>query len=154
MTGAVLSRRERLGLLIHRELDRRLSRFGVWVMRRTKGALAGPFRVEALVLTTTGRRTGRGRSVVLQFFPDGDAMIVAATNDGGATHPAWYLNLRSAPSATVEVRGRAMNVRAEELRPDEAAAWWKQIVARTPDYARYERAAGRSFPIVRLVPIA
>jgi deazaflavin-dependent oxidoreductase (nitroreductase family) len=154
MTGAVLSRRERLGLLIHRELDRRLSPLGVWVMRRTKGALAGPFKVEALVLTTIGRRTGRSRSVVLQFFPDGDSMIVAATNDGGVTHPAWYFNLLNAPTATVEVRGRVIDVRAEELAAEEAADWWSRIVGRAPDYARYERAAGRSFPIVRLAPIA
>ena len=151
-TGTPLSRRERIGLFIHRELDHRLSPLGVWVMRRTRGQITEPFKVDALVLTTTGRRSGRSREVVLQFFPDGDAFVVAATADAGPTHPAWYLNLRSDPRATIEVSGRRVDVRAVELAPDEAAEWWRRIVVRSPDYARYARAVRRTFPIIRLVP--
>lgn len=154
-TGAAApSRRERIALLIHRQLDRRLSRFGVWIMRRTKGSITARYKVTALVLTTTGRKSGHPRSVVLQYFPDGDAMIVVATNDGGATHPAWYLNLAASGSAAAEVDGRRMNVSASELSGEDASTWWKRILARAPDYERYTRAAGRAFPIVRLVPLA
>jgi hypothetical protein len=64
-----ISRKERLGLLVHRLLDKWLSPLGVWVMRRTKGRMADRFKVDAFVLTTVGRRSGRTRSVVLQFFP-------------------------------------------------------------------------------------
>ena len=46
---------ERLALLIHRQLDRRLSPFGVWLMRRTRGSITARYKVHALVLTTTGR---------------------------------------------------------------------------------------------------
>lgn len=153
-TQAGLSFKERMGLTIHRELDRRLSPLGVWVMRRTKGGITRRFNVDALVLTTVGRRSGRHRKVVLQFFPDGDNLIVAAANDGGATLPAWYLNLLSAPMASVEVMGRTIDVRAEQLPPEEAAAWWGRIVVRAPDYERYARATKRSIPIVRLKPIS
>jgi deazaflavin-dependent oxidoreductase (nitroreductase family) len=90
--------------------------------------------------------------VVLQYFPDGDAMIVAATNDGGPTHPAWYLNLRAHPDVHVEVAGTRRPVRAEELPPDEATEWWQRILRRDPTYERYGRAARRGFPIIRLVP--
>jgi deazaflavin-dependent oxidoreductase (nitroreductase family) len=147
-----LSRKERLGLYIHRGLDRRLSPLGVWVFRRTKGAIARPWRVDVLLLTTRGRRSGRERTVVLQYFPDGEAMIVAAANDGGAAHPGWYFNLTADPLARVEVAGRRLPVRAEELPPAEAAAWWKRILERSPSYERYERATSRQFPILRLVP--
>ncbi len=78
-------------------------------------------RVDALLLTTTGRRSGRERTVVLQFFPDGNAIMLAAANDGGQAAPAWYLNLKANPSAHVEVRGRKIAVLAEELAADEAA---------------------------------
>jgi deazaflavin-dependent oxidoreductase (nitroreductase family) len=152
-TRASLSLRERAALFLHRELDHRLSPIGVWAMRRTKGSLAGPFNVHALVLTTTGRKSGQQRNVVLQYFPDGEAMIVVATNDGGPTHPAWYLNLRANPSAEVEVEGRRTPVSASELGGDEAAGWWRQILERSPEYERYSRAAHRSFPILRLTPI-
>lgn len=147
-----MSRGERIRLFVHRELDRWLSPLGVWVMRRTKGGIAGPWKVNALVLTTRGRRSGRDRSVVLQFFPDGEAMIVVAANDGSATHPGWFHNLHATPDARVDVRGRTTPVRAEELPADEAAIWWGRILQISPEYERYERATTRRFPILRLVP--
>jgi deazaflavin-dependent oxidoreductase (nitroreductase family) len=109
--------------------------------------------VDVLLLTTRGRRTGRERTVLLQFFLDDGAMVVTAANDGGDAPPAWYLNLQSEPLAKIEVNGRTRSVRAEELSADEAAAWWPRIVQRDPNYARYARATTRPFPIVRLVPI-
>jgi F420H(2)-dependent quinone reductase len=150
-----ISRKERVALLVHRGLDRWLSPLGVWVYRRSKGGITRPWKVDALLLTTRGRRSGRERTVVLQFFPDGNAMIVAAANDGGTSHPGWYFNLVAEPAARVEVMGREVAVRAEELPPDEAAGWWPRILARDPSYERYARAAGgRTIPIVRLVPVA
>ena len=147
-----VSRKERVGLLIHRLLDKWLSPLGVGVMRRTKGRIADRFKVDAFVLTTVGRRSGRGRSVVLQFFPDGDSFIVAAANDGSASHPAWYLNLKARPVARVEVNGRRVDVRAQELASDEATEWWARILERSPEYERYARATVRTIPILRLVP--
>jgi deazaflavin-dependent oxidoreductase (nitroreductase family) len=149
-----LSRRERIGLLIHRQLDRRLSRFGVWVMRRTRGSLADRFRVHALVLSTVGRKTGRPRDVVLQYFPDGDSFVVVATNDGGASDPAWYLNLMASGRGQVEVKGRRTAVAPVRLEREEASAWWQRILELSPEYERYARAADRAFPVVRLVPTA
>jgi F420H(2)-dependent quinone reductase len=148
-----ISGKEAVGLAIHRGLDRRLSRFGVWVFRRTRGAVAKPWQVDALVLTTRGRRSGRERSVVLQYFPDGDAMVLAAANDGGAAHPGWYFNLVADPAATVEVEGRRIHVRAEELPAGEAAMVWPRIVERDRNYERYQRATERRIPLLRLVPV-
>jgi len=89
---------------------------------------------------------------VLQFFRDGEAMILAAANDGGTSHPGWYFNLVADPAARVEVMGRTFAVRAEELPTDEADAWWTRILVRAPSYERYARATGRTIPIMRLVP--
>ena len=147
-----ISRREAIGLFLHRNLDRWLSPLGVRVMRATKGGVTKAWHVDALVLTTRGRRSGRERSVVLQFFPEGEAMLLAAANDGGAAHPGWYWNLTAEPTARVEVMGRTFPVRAEVLADDEASAAWTRIVARDPSYERYARATSRTIPIVRLVP--
>jgi deazaflavin-dependent oxidoreductase (nitroreductase family) len=147
-----LSRRERVGLSLHRGLDKWLSPLGVWVMRRTRGGIARPWKVDALLLTTRGRRSGKERTVVLQYFPDGDAMVVAAANDGGGSHPGWLFNLRAEPAVHVEVMGRTIPVRAEELDTDEAARWWSRIVELDPSYRRYARATDRRFPIIRLRP--
>jgi deazaflavin-dependent oxidoreductase (nitroreductase family) len=149
-----LTRRERIGLAIHRWLDRWLSPIGVWIMRRSRGGATKAFKVNALVLTSRGRRSGRERSVVLQFFPDGDAMVLVAANDGGSAHPGWYHNLKATPEATVEVGGRRIGVRADELPDPEAARWWTRIVELSPSYEQYRRATARRFPILRLVPSA
>lgn len=151
--AGALTRWERLGLSLHRGLDRWLSPFGVWVMRRTRGRLAEPFKVDALLLTTRGRRSGRERTVVLQYFPDGDAMVVVAANDGGAAHPGWYHNLTASPEARVEIGGRLIPVRAEVMAEADAAAWWDRIVKASPDYERYRRATSRRFPVIRLAPV-
>jgi deazaflavin-dependent oxidoreductase (nitroreductase family) len=149
-----LSRRERIVLRLEREADLRLGPLGVWVFRRTKGRVARLWGVDALILTTRGRRTGRERTLVLRYFPDGDAMIVAAANDGGDRHPGWYHNLQAEPRARVEVNGRVIAVRAEELSPAAAADAWRHIVAVQPSYERFRRATDRTFPILRLVPVA
>jgi deazaflavin-dependent oxidoreductase (nitroreductase family) len=149
-----ISRKEQVGLFIHRGLDRWLSPLGVLVYRRTKGGISRPWKVDALLLTTRGRRSGKFRTVVLQFFPEGDSMLLAAANDGGASHPGWYHNLVANPSARVEVMGRTLAVRAEELSGDEAAAGWQRIVGRDPSYERYARATTRTIPIIRLAPVS
>jgi deazaflavin-dependent oxidoreductase (nitroreductase family) len=147
-----LSLKERIQVSLGRALDKGLSPLGVWAMRRTRGAITGPWKVNALVLITHGRRSGRERPVVLQYFPDREAMVIAAANDGGASHPGWYYNLAATPDARVEVGGRTILVHAEELPDDEAATWWRRIVDRAPSYERFERATSRRFPILRLVP--
>jgi deazaflavin-dependent oxidoreductase (nitroreductase family) len=150
--GGHPSELERLALWVQRLLDKKLNPFGVWVYRRTRGGIARPWQVEALLLTTPGRRSGRERTVVLRYLPDGEAMVVIATNDGADTPPAWYLNLQADPSARVEVDGRRLSVRATELADPEARAWWDRMVELSPSYERYRRATSRRFPVVRLVP--
>ena len=119
-----VSRMERLGLLVQGGLDKHLTTVAVWLYRRTKGGIARPWKVDALLLTTRGRHSGKERTVVLQFFPDGEDMLLAAANTGGRSHPGWYFNLLAHPMARVQVAGRTLAVRAEEVPADAAAAWW------------------------------
>lgn len=134
-------------------IDTRSVRFGAWLMRRTRGRAAHLWRRQALVLTTRGRRSGQLRTVVVQFFPDGDDLIVVAANSGMPRPPAWYLNLRDHPTARAEVDGRTMAVRAEELPAAEAAGAWPRVLATAPDYARYRDRTDRTIALLRLVPL-
>jgi deazaflavin-dependent oxidoreductase (nitroreductase family) len=149
-----LSRLEAGLLWLHRTADRVLSPLGIWVFRRSRGRVADLWKVDALLLTTHGRRSGHPRTVVLQYFRDGEMMVVVAANDGGKSHPGWYHNLVAQPVADVEIHGRRVPVRAEELDQEAASAWWRMIIQRDPSYKRYRRATDRRFPIIRLMPIA
>jgi deazaflavin-dependent oxidoreductase (nitroreductase family) len=59
-----------------------------------------------LRLTTTGRRSGEPRSVILGYYEDGDNLVSMAMNGWGAPDPAWWLNLQARPEAVIELAGR------------------------------------------------
>jgi deazaflavin-dependent oxidoreductase (nitroreductase family) len=65
-----------------------------------------------LRLTTTGRRSGEPRSVIVGYYEDGPNLVTMAMNGWGAPEPAWWLNLQARPEAVVELAGR---VRREVL---------------------------------------
>ncbi|MFI7542481.1 nitroreductase/quinone reductase family protein [Actinoplanes sp. NPDC049599] len=148
-----MRRGERLRMRIEHTIDTRTVRFGAWVLRRTRGRAARLWHRRALVLTTRGRRSGRERTVPLQYFPDGESMIVVAANSGLPAPPGWYLNLLTEPRARVEVEGRTLTVRAERLSDAETATHWQQVLRAAPDYARYPRRAGHPLPLIRLTPV-
>ncbi len=57
---------------------------------RLLGRVAG---MPVLLLTTTGRRTGRSRTTPLTYLRDGDALVLVASAGGSDRPPAWSLNL-------------------------------------------------------------
>ena len=149
-----LPRIERIKIRIEHEVDTRSVGVGAWLLRRTKGRVVRLWHRQALVLTTRGRKSGLDRTVPLQFFPDGESMIVVAANSGLPSPPGWYFNLTADPRARVEVAGRTLRVRAEELAVDEAAAFWPRVLDTAPDYAKYPKRTSRRIPLIRLVPVA
>ncbi|MDY7105061.1 MAG: nitroreductase/quinone reductase family protein [Actinomycetota bacterium] len=150
--GTRPERRPRLRARIEHELDTRSVRLAVWLYRRTRGRIMRLWRRRGVVLTTRGRRTGRARTVLVQYFPDGDDLIVVAANSGLDRPPAWYLNLRAEPRVQVEVDGRTFEARAEELSVEDARVFWPRVLASAPDYERYPQRTDRPLPLVRLVP--
>lgn len=125
------------------------------VGRLTGGRVVALGIVPSLLLTTTGRRSGRPRSNPLLYVPDGDAFVVIGSNWGQAHHPAWALNLRAEPAAMVRVGGARHPVRARLATGAERDRLWRLLVAAWPAYETYARRAdGRDIPIFRLEPAA
>jgi deazaflavin-dependent oxidoreductase (nitroreductase family) len=75
-------------------------------------------------LTTTGRRSGRERSVILGYYEDGPNLVTMAMNGWGPAEPAWWLNLQANPEATVEVPGGGRRVRGRAAEGDERERLW------------------------------
>jgi deazaflavin-dependent oxidoreductase (nitroreductase family) len=146
-----LSLRDKVVLYLNYELDKRLGELGVGLYRLTRGRIAR--KVDVLILTTRGRRSGKTRTVLLQFFRDGANMVIVAANSGRTSHPGWFYNLKAAPTVQVQVMDRTVQVHAEELSTDEAIAFWPRILHVAPTYARYQQATSRTIPLVRLVPV-
>jgi deazaflavin-dependent oxidoreductase (nitroreductase family) len=106
----------------------------------------------SLLLTTTGRRSGAPRTVALTYVPDGDDFVVVASNGGADRHPAWWLNLRQRPRATVQVGATVLPVTAHAADAAERARLWPKLTAANPFYARYELLTTRAIPVVILRP--
>ncbi|TCJ15954.1 nitroreductase family deazaflavin-dependent oxidoreductase [Rubrobacter taiwanensis] len=124
------------------------------VYRLTGGRVAGRFRGGGiLLLTTTGRKSGKRRTAPLLYVPDGDALVVVASKGGAPNHPAWWLNLRANPEAEVEVSGRKLRVRATEATGPERGRLWQKAVEAYPPYEDYQKKTSREIPVVVLHPI-
>lgn len=108
----------------------------------------------SLELTTTGRRSGKARSVMLTSpLREGDAYVVVASRGGDDTHPAWYLNLQANPTVQVRVVGGARRpMRARVATPTERAKMWPLITGRYANYAGYQKRTAREIPLVLLEP--
>jgi deazaflavin-dependent oxidoreductase (nitroreductase family) len=108
--------------------------------------------VQALVLETTGARTGEPRTAMLGYLEESDdSWLVMASLAGASRHPAWLHNLASQPEATIEFGdGRRLPVRAETLAGPELETAWQRIAVDAPEYARYRTKTDREIPVVRL----
>ncbi len=107
-----------------------------------------------LELTTTGRRSGRRRTVMLTSpVKEGDAMVVVASRGGDDRHPYWFLNLRDRPDVEVALAGEpAQPMRARVATPPERAALWPRVTAANTRYADYQAKTDRKIPLVLLEP--
>ncbi len=106
-----------------------------------------------VMLTTTGAKTGARRTVPVIGLPDGNTVVVIASNWGKATHPAWYHNVRASPVAEVAWRGRVWPVSARDADAEERERLWNVALRMYPTWTTYARRAGaRSIPIVVLTP--
>src|SRR3954470_4174072 len=105
-----------------------------------------------LVLTTTGRTSGRPREALLLYAVDGDGWVLIGSNWGQEHHPAWSGNLLAEPRASVTVAGRTTPVVATLADEDERARLLPALLAVWPAYADYAERSGRELRVFRLAP--
>lgn len=104
---------------VHRALYRMTGgRFGLRTPR--------PDRYGMARLTTTGRRTGQPRSVMIAYYLDGDDVVTMAMNGWGAAEPAWWLNLQANPEASLELPDGPVGVVGRAATGDERERLWQR----------------------------
>jgi deazaflavin-dependent oxidoreductase (nitroreductase family) len=122
-----------------------------FLYRVSGGKLGGTLRgAPVLLLTTTGRKSGKARTSPLLYLREGDDVFVVASKGGFATHPAWYQNLSAKPETQVQIGSEVSARHAHTLSEAEKAAVWPKLVAMYPDYQMYQDRTDRSIPVVRL----
>lgn len=126
--------------------------FNGWNMKRIRRKGGKVMGMDALVLTTVGRKSGAERSTPVAYFPDGnDAWLIVASANGAANNPAWYHNIAAHPDRVrVELAGRRVSVRAEQLHGLAREEAWRRIKTELPRFAKYEEKTDREIPVIRL----
>lgn len=122
------------------------------IYRASDGKVAGRmFDSPLLLLTTTGRKTGKEWTTPLMYVEDGENLVVIASNGGAPHHPAWYLNLKANPEVRVRVKER--DLRAQEARGEERSRLFARLVEAYAGYENYQRRTEREIPVVVLHPV-
>jgi deazaflavin-dependent oxidoreductase (nitroreductase family) len=117
--------------------------------RLTRGKLATTAGVAPVILlTTTGRRSGRPRTTPVMYVRDGDRFIVSSENFGQQRPAAWPLNLLADPRVTVQVGAERVPCRARVLDDEEADRYWPRLVEVWPAHETYRARSGKRHTFV------
>jgi deazaflavin-dependent oxidoreductase (nitroreductase family) len=123
--------------------------------RAKAGQLGGNWEGrDLLLLTTTGRKSGRRHTTPIVFSRDGDRLLVYASKGGAPSHPDWYLNLVADPRVTVEVGSERFDATATPLEGEERDRYFAEQADRIPVFAEYQAKTDRVIPVVALNPRA
>ena len=121
--------------------------------RLSGGKVGGRMRgAPVLLLTVTGRKSGKRRTTPLLYGRQGDSYVLIASAGGSPKNPAWYLNLEG-QDAEVEVGREHVRVRARDAEAEEHERLWAQMVGLYPQYADYQQKTTRRIPVVVLEPV-
>lgn len=125
------------------------------LLRVTGGRVSSVYPAPALLLTTTGAKSGLARTHPLLYAADDAGLILIASNYGSTRHPAWYRNLKANPEVDVVAGARSGRYVATELtdaaQRDDA---WALALDTYAGYGDYEVLAGdRTIPLIRLTRV-
>ncbi len=119
--------------------------------RASRHKADGPFEGRhLLLLTTTGAKSGARRTTPMMYIPDGNRLLVIASNAGAPTHPDWYRNLVAHPHVTVEVGTETFDATAVVTEGEERQRLWTRIVELYPFFAEHQATITRQIPVIVL----
>ena len=102
------------------------------------------------LLTTTGAKSGKSRSVPLLATEVGDDVVLIASQGGAPRSPAWYHNLKKHPECEIELRGERTRRLAREAELEERERLWAAACAIYPGYEAYQARTTRRIPVMIL----
>lgn len=127
------------------------------ILLRVSGGRAGWTAMEmpVLELTTTGRKSGQPRSVMLTSpVQEGLTLVVVASRGGDDNAPAWFLNLQANPAVEVSLQGRPReHMHARVASPAQRKRLWPLVTADHKNYAEYQTKTTREIALVLLEPV-
>lgn len=102
----------------------------------------------ALILRTTGRKSGEPRDAALIYGTSGDDYLVVASKGGADDPPAWYLNLVENPDVELQVKADRFPAKARTATAAEKPELWRTMTTIWPAYDEYQQKTEREIPVV------
>jgi len=118
-----------------------------------RGLIRKMGKMQQVLLTTVGRKSGKPRTVQLGAVPERDGWVVIGSAGGADAHPNWWLNMVANPNVTVQVNDNVIKARMQEItNPAEYERVWNTVVATMKGYANYPKKTSRKIPLGWLRP--
>ncbi len=143
----------RLSMTIPAAVLRAAGKLNVPVYRVSRGRLFGRIgHAPVLLVTTTGRRSGKPRTAPVLYLADGERLVVIGSNAGNDRTPAWALNLQAHPNAEVQIRGERRHVRGRIAEDEERGELWGRMNQQYGGFDDYRARTARDIPLFVLEP--
>ena len=136
-------------------LIRIFSKFHEGLYRFSRGRIGTKIgNLQFIILTTTGRKSGKKRVVPLASIPSGKEYMVIASYGGNSHHPAWFLNLRENPNIEIQIGTRITKAKASIVEKTDSLyqELWEKATATYHGFDNYQKATSRNIPIVIIKP--
>jgi len=118
-----------------------------------RGLIRKMGKMQQVLLTTVGRKSGKPRTVQLGAVPERDGWVVIGSAGGADAHPNWWLNMVANPNVTVQVNDNVIKARMQEItNPAEYERVWNTVVTTMKGYANYPKKTSRKIPLGWLRP--
>lgn len=105
-----------------------------------------------LLLTTTGRKSGKKRTTPVVYNREGDNYLIAASMNGADNNPSWYHNIKGSGEATIEVGSQTLQCQAEILEGEARNTAYQRFKDQAENFIKYEQKTDRIIPVIRLIP--
>ncbi|MEM6703665.1 MAG: nitroreductase family deazaflavin-dependent oxidoreductase [Acidobacteriota bacterium] len=129
------------------------TRLNVVVYRLSGGRLMAKLGGDPICLVTmTGAKTGKERTIPLMYVPHEDGVLLVASQGGAPKHPVWFHNLVAHPDILVEVDGKRLPLRARRVDEEEKAQLWPICCQHYAPYEQYQQRTDRSIPVFNCEP--
>ncbi len=124
------------------------TRLNVWIYKVSGGRFMNKFAGDSICLVTmTGAKSGKQRTIPLMYVPHGDNVILVASLAGSPNNPRWYHNLIAHPDIEVEEGGARRKLRARLADAAEKAALWPTCVEHYAPFEDYQKRTARDIPV-------
>jgi len=117
------------------------------------GPAGGKGVLPTLLLTTTGRKTGKPRALPLIYGNVSESYAIIASKGGMPNHPIWFRNLEANPNCDLMVGAKAVTARARIVTGEERETVWKMMAEVYPPYLEYQERTEREIPVIVLDPV-